>query len=169
MRKIFGYPAGEEGSILVVSLFMMCILMIVGLAAATTAMIEQRLSGNQKFHKMAFYASEAAGNYVASEGVLYGAENLTLGVNYAHFFPNDSDPYVADHSDPKTSAHKYPLTNKGQSFNGRVEFTGTSPLPRGSGFEEGGFRAYNYRMECYGYGPANAKSEVEVGFYRVGY
>lgn len=169
MRKPFKYSftLGDDGSILVVALFMMCILMIVGMAAATTALIEQRLSGNQKFQKMAFYAAESARNYVASNGFLYGKENLTLGEDYAHFFPNDSDPYVADHSDPGTSASKYRLS-KGQFFNGRVEFTGTSPLPRGSGFEESGFRAYNYRMKCYGYGPANARKEVEAGFYRVG-
>ncbi len=156
---------------MVVSLFMMCILMIVGMAAATTALIEQRLSGNQKFQKMAFYASEAARNYVASKGFLYGTENLSVGEDYAHFFPNDSDPYVADHSNPKTIGQSVcpHRTNQGQSFNGSVEFTGTSQLPRGSGFEEGAFRAYNYRMKCYGYGPANARSETEVGFYRVGH
>jgi len=169
MRKIFKCPLGDEGSILVVSLFMMCILMIVGVAAATTALIEQRLSGNQKFQKMAFYASEAARNHVASQGDLYGTENLSVGEDYAHFFPNPSDPYVADHSNPTAPSAPRHALNTGQSFNGTVEFTGTAPLPRGSGFEEGGFRAYNYRMKCYGYGPANAKSELEVGFYRVGY
>jgi PilX N-terminal len=169
VKKTFKCPLGAEGSILVVALFMMCILMIVGMAAATTALIEQRLSGNQKFQKMAFYASEAARNYVASEGVLYGSENLSVGEDYAHFFPNPTNPYVADHSNPNDpSSARYAL-NAGQSFNGTVEFTGTSPLPRGSGFEEGAFKAYNYRMKCYGYGPANARSEVEVGFYRVGH
>jgi len=167
VRKTFKYPVGEEGSILVVALFMMCILMIVGMAAATTALIEQRLSGNQKFQKMAFYASEAARNYVASEGFLYGAENVSVGEDYAHFFPNPSNPYVADHSDPRDPSSARYVLNGGQSFNGIVAFTGTSPLPRGSGFEEGGFRAYNYRMKCYGYGPANARSEVDAGFYRV--
>jgi hypothetical protein len=169
VRKAFKCPGDDEGSILVIALFMMCILMIVGMAAATTALIEQRLSGNQKFQKMAFYASEAAKNYVASNADLYGAENLSVGEGYAHFFPNPTSPYVADHSKPKdASAPRYEL-NPGQSFNGTVEYTGTSPLPRGSGFEQGGFKAYNYRMKCYGYGPANAKSEVDVGFYRVGH
>ncbi len=169
MRKVFKCPVGDEGAILVVALFMMCILMIVGMAAATTALIEQRLSGNQKFQKMAFYASEAARNYVASEGDLYGAKNLSVGEDHAHFFPNPSNPYVADHSNPKDpSSARYPLST-GQSFNGTVEFTGISPLPRGAGFEQGAFRAYNYRMKCYGYGPANARNEEEVGFYRVGH
>jgi hypothetical protein len=164
----FKFPIGEGGSILVVALFMMCILIIVGMAAATTAFIERRLSGNQKFQKMAFYAAESARNYVASEGFLYGTENLSLGEDYAHFFPNPSDPYAPDHSKPENpSSPRYAL-NRGQAFNGTVEFTGISPLPRGSGFEEGAFRSYNYRMKCYGYGPANARSEVEAGFYRVG-
>jgi hypothetical protein len=149
---------------------MMCILMIVGVAAATTVLIEQRLSGNQKFQKMAFYASEAARNYVATKGDLYGTENLSVGEDYAHFFPNPTEPYVPDLlSDPKDPSSPRHILNRGQSFNGTVEFTGTSPLPRGSGFEESGFRAYNYRMKCYGYGPANAKSQVEVGSYRVGH
>jgi hypothetical protein len=167
VSKIFERGADEAGSILVIALFMMCILMIVGMAAATTALIEQRLSGNQKFQKMAFYASEAARNYVASNAELYGAANLSVGAGNAHFFPIPTDP--DDHPDPKdASAPRYEL-NPGQSFNGTVEYTGTSRLPRGSGFEHGGFKAYNYRMKCYGYGPANAKSEVDVGFYRVGH
>lgn len=151
----------EEGSALVVALVFLGLLTILGIVAATTSKVEIQISGNQKFHKMAFYAAEASRAYVVKRTDLYGPDNLTLGEGLS--FPNKDDP-----------SERYAL-GRSQSFNGRVEpvdpneyLPGSVP-PRGSGTQVGIFKTYPYRMTCYGYGPSNAGSKVEAGFYRLGF
>jgi hypothetical protein len=56
-----------------------------------------------------------------------------------------------------------------QSFNGSVEYLGFSAPLRGSGNQVGTFKMHKYKMTCRGYGPSNAESKVEAGFYRIGF
>lgn len=144
----------ERGSVLIVSLLLLALLTVVGIAATRTAQVEQRLSGNEKHHKMAFYAAEAAVGYAANTPALYGPLNMN-GDDPASF------PNLADDSEI------YSL-NAEQGFNGSVQFLGASAPPRGSGTQIGAFTAYRYRMTCVGHGPAGAESRIETGFYRLG-
>ena len=52
---------------------------------------------------------------------------------------------------------------------GKVEYLGFSAPTRGSGTQVGTFKMHKYRMTCRGYGPSNAESQVEAGFYRIGF
>ena len=131
------------------------LLTIIGIAASSTSGIEQRIAGNEKFHKMAFYAAEAARAYVATSPEFYGADNVIPGGGLS--FPNKDVP-----SDRVWLGQK-------QSFNGDVAYLGSSAPPRGSGTQAGAFRAHRYKMTCKGYGPANAESRIEEGFYRLGF
>lgn len=145
----------EQGSILVVSLVMLVFLTVIGISASTTAEIETRIAGNEKAHKIAFYSAEAARGYAAIRSTLYGTNNITVGGLL--YFPDNADP-----------SQKYSLDSK-QSFWGEVEYQGFSTAPRGSGFEVGKFKAHNYKMTCSGFGPSNAQSQLEAGFYRIGF
>ena len=164
MKPCIGTHKDVEGSALVLVLLILMLLTIGGIVATSTSRTELAISGNEKSHRLAFYAAEAARSYVAKTPDLYGSDNITLGTG-PHYFPNDSNPYT-----PKTSddAQKYVLSGT-QSFNGWVEYLGPSTPPRGSGSQVGTFKAHKYRMTCYGYGPSNAESKVEVGFYRLGF
>ena len=155
MRILIRYGKKEEGSIMVVALLILVLLTIIGLAATNTSKIELNISGNEKLHKMAFYAAEASRAYVAKCTNLYGSDNVTVGAWLD--FPDRDNPSV-----------KYTL-GPSQSFNGRVEYLGSTVSPRGSGTQVGTFKAHRYRMTCYGYGPSNAESRIEAGFYRLGF
>ncbi len=145
----------ENGFVLVIALIMLAIVTVIGIAATRTSETELQISGNEKLHKLSFYAAEAARGYVADDTSLYGGDNITEGVGI--YFPNNADPSAAYDLDPT------------QSFKGDVGYTGSSAPPRGSGYEAGKFKAHRYQMTCDGYGPSNSQSQIEAGFYRIGF
>ena len=145
----------EGGSVMVVAILILALLTIIGIAAMSTSNVELKISGNEKSYKMALYAAEAARGYVAKTPELYGPDNMTLGEGLN--FPDENDPLEV-----------VQLSSK-QSFGGTVEYLGFSAPPRGSGTQVGTFKAHKYKMTCKGYGPAKAESQVEAGFYRIGF
>jgi len=144
----------EDGFVLVIALIMMVLLTLLGVSASTTTEIEIQIAGNERSHGIAFYAAEAAGAYVAGSPDLYGGGNITVG-GYIDF-PNDED-----------ASARYALGST--SFNGDVEYVGSSAPPRGSGYAVGKFKSHNYRMTCNGYGSPNSESQIQAGFYRIGF
>ena len=151
MSRFIRRGKNEDGSVMVVAVLILALLTIIGIAAMSTTNVELKISGNEKSYKMALYAAEAARGYVEKTPELYGPDNMTL-VN----FP-DNDPSVVVELSPK------------QSFGGNVEYIGFSAPPRGSGNQVGTFKAHKYKMTCKGYGPAKAESQIEAGFYRMGF
>ncbi len=144
----------EDGFVLVIALIMMGLLILLGVSASTTTEIEMQIAGNERSHQIAFYAAEAAGAYVAGTPDLYGPDNITPE-EYIDF-PDDEDPSA-----------RYALGSA--SFNGDVEYLGSSAPPRGSGYAVGKFKSHNYRMTCNGYGSPNSESQIQAGFYRIGF
>ena len=145
----------EDGSVMVVAILILALLTIIGIAAMSTTNVELKISGNEKSYKMALYAAEAARGYVAKTPELYGSDNIKLGQGLN--FPDENDPLVV-----------VQLSSK-QAFGGTVEYLGFSVPPRGSGAQVGTFKAHKYKMTCKGYGPAKAESQIEAGFYRMGF
>jgi hypothetical protein len=145
----------EQGFVTVVALFMLVVLTMFGISATTTTGIELQIAGNEKAYKIAFYTAEGAMSYAVRRPDLYGPNNITLGEKL--YFPNNDDP-----------TEKYLLSSI-QSFLGEVEYSGSLAPPRGSGFDVGKFRAHNYTMTSKGFGPSNSESQLETGFYRIGF
>jgi hypothetical protein len=145
----------KDGSVLVVALVILMLFTIIGIAAMSTTNIELKISGNEKSYKMALYAAEAARGFVAKTPQLYGADNITRGEGID--FPDENDPSVVVELGPQ------------QSFSGNVEYLRFSAPLRGSGTQVGTFKAHHYKMTCKGYGPSNAESQIEAGFYRIGF
>ena len=165
--KIFSNQLNnEEGTILVVALLILVLLTIIGIAATTTTDIETQIAGNERNQKIAFYAAEAARDYVPRSTKLYGGDNLDGTV--LHYYPNNSDPYDVTAVD---ASARYDInTNPISFFQGSfIQYNGVSEAPRGSGYEAEDFQAHNYRMVCHGFGPTNARSDIEAGFYRIGF
>jgi hypothetical protein len=86
---------------------------------------------------------------------LYHDENITVGGSIA--FPDKDNPTV-----PFSMGSL-------ESFKGEVEYIGSGLTPRGSGFEVGKFSSHRYRITTIGFGPRKSKSEIETGFYRIGF
>ena len=145
----------EKGFVTGMILLMLAIFTVVGLFATVLSLVEMSLASNDQFFKIAFYGAEAARGYVPRHTDLYGVDNITIDQTIA--FPDDSDDTIRQN-----------FGNQ-QEFNGEVMYNGSGNPPRGSGFEIGTFRAHNYQMTCNGYGPRDTQSQIEAGFYRIGF
>ena len=145
----------EAGLVTGMVLLMLAIFTVLGVSATVISMTEMSLASNDQFFKIAFYGAEAARGYVPRSTDLYGVDNITI--NQSISFPDDTDDTARE------------LFGTHQEFNGDVMYSGSGVPPRGSGFEIGTFRAHNYQMACNGYGPRNTVSQIEAGFYRIGF
>ena len=154
-KRIMRCLRNEDGLILGITLIMLGIFTILGLSAIIFTTTEMQVASNDQFHKIAFYGAEAARGYVPKNVELYGIANVIEDEGLS--FPNTTD-----------ASEKQSLSSH-QSFNGMVQYNGDSAPPRGSGYEVGTFKAHTYQMSCNGYGPYNSQSQVEAGFYRIGF
>ena len=141
----------EQGSVLIASLLTLALLTLIGIGAISTTTSDMHVSGNEKSYKLAFYAAEAARGYVAASPALYGPNNITVGGKV--YLPNNADDSLGST----------------QNFSGDVEYIGSSAPPRGSGFQVGKFKAHRYAMTISGHAILDAESEIEAGFYRIGF
>jgi len=60
MKTITKNINNEQGFVLIVSLLMLMVLMVIGIAASNTTTIELGISGNDKLSKQVFYQAEGA-------------------------------------------------------------------------------------------------------------
>ena len=155
MRSSAVQLKNETGFVTGMMLFMLAIFTVVGVSAIVISITEMQLASNDQFYKIAFYGAEAGRGYVPRNVDLYGAENTVESGTLT--FPDLND----------SSVRKSIMSQ--QEFNGEVMYNGSSLPPRGSGFEVGTFRAHRYQMTCNGYGPRNSQSQIEAGFYRIGF
>ena len=155
MNWFQGRLTNEDGLVLAITMIILGIFTILGISAIVFSTTEMQVAANEKFHKIAFYGAEAGRGYVSPKIDLYGADNIIEDEGLS--FPNVTD-----------ATEKQSLTSY-QSFNGEVQYNGSSAPPRGSGFEVGTFAAHRYEMTCNGYGPYTSRSQVEAGFYRIGF
>jgi hypothetical protein len=155
MKRVMRRLKNEDGVVLGVSLIMLGIFTVLGISSIIFTTTELQIASNEQFHKMAFYGAEAGRGYVPNNIQLYGVDNITE--DYGLYFPNTAN------------ADEKQALNSNQAFNGDVTYIGGIEPPRGSGFEVTTFRAHRYRMTCNGYGPRNSVSQVESGFYRIGF
>jgi hypothetical protein len=102
----------EHGFVLVLSLFMLSICSIMGVAALLTSTTEIDIAGNEKIHKETFYQAEA--------GYLVGAEVLKEQEAYGAWEDNEKFADLSDHS-AITITH------------GEFLFEGREDYPAGSG------------------------------------
>ncbi len=145
----------QNGSTIVMAILFLALLTIIGIAGISTSNTELQTAASEQVYKMAFFAAEAGRSFVVQNPDLYHDSNLTISESLN--FP-----------DLIEASNQYNLAEL-QSINGTVEYQGSSPTPRGSGFEAGDYRAHNYRITSNGYGPRNSVTQVEEGFYRIGF
>jgi Tfp pilus assembly protein PilX len=167
-KSFVGLLRNEDGSAIILVLMILVLLTVIGIGGSRSTRTEVQIASNEKFHKITFYAAEAARAYVAEKVLLYGPANTTPGVANTHWFPVNYDP-ADDTTYVQVTAEPAPFTlNDTQSFTGDVEYLDTTDPPRGSGYEAGEFNAVNYQMTCNGFGPRNSQIQIQSVFYRIG-
>jgi Tfp pilus assembly protein PilX len=66
MKQRVSLIKNEDGSVLVIAMLILVLLTLIGIAATNTSIIEMQIAGNEKLHKMAFYAADS-GTEVGTE------------------------------------------------------------------------------------------------------
>ena len=144
----------QRGFTIVVVIMILALLTLFGTAAIKTSNTELQTASSEEIYKMAFFAAETGLTYVRQNLDLYYVNNITTGASLS--FPDITDDTV-----------KYNLGSL-QAFNGTAGYLGSSPTPRGAGYEAGNYKAHNYRIISDGFGPRNSEIQIEAGFYRIG-
>ena len=147
----------ENGYVIVACLMVLMLVTIIGVMSIRTSNSDLDVSTNHHIFSRAFYAAEAARAFVRYNPDLYGSGHITSGTPVG--FPDAADSAIT----------RPIISGEQESFRGTVEYLDSSVVPRGSGFQAGKFRAHNYRMICEGHGPRNSTTQIEAGFYRIGF
>lgn len=145
----------ENGYMIVVVIMILSVLSVIATAGTNNSITERRSATNEQIHQLSFYAADTGRTYVVKNSDLYYEDNITIGEFLT--FP--------DKDNPSTQFS----VNSQESFNGDVEYLGSASPPRGSGFEIGKFKAHRYQLNSKGFGPRSSNSEIEAGFYRIGF
>ena len=145
----------QNGYIMIVVLMVLSILTVISTAGTNNSITEQRSATNEQIHQLSFYAADTGRTYVVEHPDLYHEDNITVGQWLA--FPDNDNQEVQFSIDAT------------ESFKGIVKYLDHRNPPRGSGFEVGKFVSHRYQISSTGTGPRNSKSEIEAGFYRVGF
>ena len=140
---------------MVVVMMVLSIITVIATAGTTNSITERKSATNEQIHELTFYAADTGRTYVIENTDLYHEANITVGQSLS--FPDDNDPDA-----------QYSITST-ESFSGDVEYLGSGLVPRGSGFEVGKFVSHRYQITTTGFGPRGSRSQVEAGFYRVGF
>jgi hypothetical protein len=145
----------ENGYMIVVMIMILSVLSVIATAGTNNSITERHSATNEQIHQISFYAADTGRTYVYKNSDLYHEDNITVGDSIA--FPDNDNPSA-----------KYTIGSQ-ESVNGDVAYRGSGPPPRGSGFEVGKFMAHRYGLTCRGFGPKGSSSEIEAGFYRIGF
>jgi hypothetical protein len=145
----------ENGYMIVVVIMILSVLSVIAAAGTNNSITERHAATNEQIHQLSFYAADTGRTYVVKHTDLYHDDNITVGESLT--FPDEDNASV-----------QYTIGSQ-ESFNGDVEYLGSGPPPRGSGFEIGKFKAHRYELNSKGFGPRNSNSDIEAGFYRIGF
>lgn len=173
--------SGEQGSVMIVALVILVLLTVIGISATSTTNIETQIAGNDKFHKIAFFAADS--------GVPVCAKLITTIMNDQLQPVLDAVTYTVNADDPAPLLSQImgyedydgnDVTFEFSSSNSTVEIdvdrvsaqylTGGS-VEFGSGAEGVGGGAAGvaiiYSLDCIGSGPANSQSNIVAGYRKV--
>jgi len=171
----------EDGYVLIMSLVILTMLTVIGISGLTTSTIEIQIAGNDRLHKMAFFAADGGtegGIELLEQNIEEGGfdnENLgsvqifyqDAGNNSLRFYTN------TDATNPTPSSTNYDVSILGVGQNsvylriyGNTSLSTGSALQLASGYEGkgkgvaggGGYVAYDVRGRSEG--PSDSSSTV---------
>lgn len=152
-------PAGrksERGVALIIALVMLVLLTILGAWVLNSASTDIHISGNYRNNQQAFYAGDAAINYLTNANTLTTAYTAMSGTNYSYTL-----------TPPLTVSVVSQAT-------GTVEFLRSGPLPLGSIYDSDvdyngnpKFHGLYFNVQTSGTGMNNAQAVIEAGVVQV--
>ena len=178
MTLSFKRLGDEEGSVIVVALFILVILILIGISATKTTEIEIQIAGNQKFHDIAFYHADS-GVYstpkLISACLDNGAEQDAAEITYL----GSSGTFYREIMgfDLYDSDRDVRLTLGGFNVDVDVNRIGQETLPGGGaefgsgaegiGVGSAGGVAILYDVDSLGQGPGSSQSNVAVVYRKI--
>ena len=192
MKKLTKTIDNERGFVLIVSLLMLTVLMIIGIAATNTTTIELQISGNDKINKTTFYAADGGLDIgaelveqsiwdfpsktlplvdgVARLGHLSILGDYTLLQSNPYFDPQDIDIANPD------AFFSYSLANSTATTIPRIDLwvAGRPVHGRGGSLQQlagysgsgkgaaGGGSATKYNIHSIAYGPNNSRTSLLI-------
>ena len=187
MINQFSILKNEQGSVLLLAVMMMIVLTLIGIAATTTSTIEIQISGNDKFHKMAFYNTDA-GVYAipkiisraindkatpdigSSFDYLDDNEDVTGSATYPDFF-NELSGLKAYDNGNKDISFKNDGVNLTEVDVERLEVVNLAGggAEYASGAEGGGssLKGIYFGIDSFGEGPNNSLSNLGARYLKV--
>lgn len=152
-------PAGgksERGVVLIIALVMLVLLTILGVWVLNSASTDIHISGNYRNNQQAFYAGDAAINYLTNANTLTTAYTAMTGTNYSYTLPSP-----------------LPVSIVSQAT-GTVEFLRSGPLPLGSIYDADvdyngnpKFHGLYFNVQTSGASVNNAQVTIEAGVVQV--
>lgn len=188
MKYIFHIRNNEKGSTLLLSVLILLLLSVIGIAATNTSTIEILISGNDKAHKMAFHQADG-GTEVGIELVEqnisaagFDSSELTnlgdINVINANLYLNSSNSTSSMASDnnrdaylPKNYTGNDPHTNL--KIGGNSELSTGSAIQMAAGYEgtgkgtAGGGGGIVYDIRSQYLGMANSKAMIWLQWMHV--
>ena len=148
MRKMFWKIKEERGTTLVITLMIMVILVLIGMAALMTSSLDLRISGNERVQKQAFNVAEA-------------------GLDYARVNPPEAWNTIYTKGTTGSKKDYRKESQNPQDFEITVTSDGIANVaaklpPTGSGTGVTTARAYLFRLDSTGYGPNSAQSQLQM-------
>jgi len=161
-----GVPAhkkSERGVALIIALVMLVLLTILGTWVLNSASTDLHISGNYRNNQQAFYAGDAAINYMTNSN--------TLTTAYSHMTGTNNTSCIG----PDVSCIAPTLTMSTEATaTGTVEFLRSGPLPIGSIYDADvdyngnpKFHGLYFSVQSAGTGMNNAQAVIEAGVVQV--
>lgn len=154
----------ERGVALVIALVMLVLLTILGAWVLNSASTDIHISGNYRNNQQAFYAGDAAINYLTNANTLSAAYSDMSGTNYSKCFGPD---------EPCDPAPSLTMSAVSQAT-GTVEFLRSGPLPLGSAYDSNvdyngnpQFHGLYFNIQSSSTGMNNAQAVIEAGVVQV--
>ncbi len=154
----------ERGVALIIALVMLVLLTILGAWILNSASTDIHISGNYRNNQQAFYAGDAAINYLTNASTLTEAYSAMSGSN---------NTYCIDSNNADCKAPSLPVSTVSQAT-GTVEFLRSGPLPLGSIYDSDvdyngnpKFHGLYFNVQTSGTGMNNAQAVIEAGVVQV--
>ena len=184
MKSLLNKTKHEEGSVTVVALLILVLITIIGISVTTTTEIEQRIAGNYKFSKIAFYNADS-GIYTtpklisacidAGAEINTGAGTTAPGITYL----GSSGTFYREIMGFDLYDSDWDIRFSLGGLNGDVDIDrfAQETLPGGGaefasgaegiGVGSAGGVAILYDIDSFGSGPANSTSNVGAVYRKV--
>ncbi|MCP4605805.1 MAG: hypothetical protein GY847_35675 [Proteobacteria bacterium] len=196
MKKLASTINNEQGAVLVMGVIMLLLLTFIGISAISTSTIEEQIASNDRYQKMAFYATNAgveAGKELLEwnieergfefdendSGEMITGENDEINVSESDFYFNKTVIIKALGTDTPTELNKDVTITDIAGNDVYLKMYGTAQLSNGSSiimasaYDGTGFAAGSgggriiFEIRSFGTGNSKSQARLRAGWVHV--